>query len=381
MLTIIKNSAKDLISKAIKDTLVRERRNYGLDIRLWNHRDPRVDQSFFQASVPGFVLGVDQKIIDWNIGFELVFGSHADVKRGMNISEWYGLIENFKRLPNREEQLHGEAVLPITDRERVVFLSSDYGRMVFMKIMSPVMDRHSGRVIGWNITLNVNSVHERVKFFTALNERIQQASRHGRFVVGIDQVAKKSRIFHDAVHNAVMDIGIKDEVLVIGALGAGPFIEEFLGMNPSSRVQVLDHDTEALRHLRDRLAHYGTRVKLVRKSRVDVSELPTGKFDAALLLWPEMSNEQLNETLDILQARIKEKSSISIVSWNADEGAKKFLTALRRDLEERGEVDLIRWHMGIIQEEFAKRQSICLESGTLILSGLSVVHYGVAPVS
>jgi hypothetical protein len=61
-----------------------------------------------------------------------------------------------------------------------------------MKIMSPVLDRHSGRVIGWNIALNVNSVHERVKSLIYLSDRIENASRHARFVISIDQLPLKS---------------------------------------------------------------------------------------------------------------------------------------------------------------------------------------------
>lgn len=82
MIETIQKATHDLISKAMKDVLHRDRRDYGYDIRLWNDRDPRVDQSFFQGSVPGFVLGVDQTIVDWNIGFELVFGPNPQSREG-----------------------------------------------------------------------------------------------------------------------------------------------------------------------------------------------------------------------------------------------------------------------------------------------------------
>ena len=380
MITTIQKATHDLISRTIKDVLNRDRRNYGLDIRLWNDRDPRVDQSFFQGSVPGFVLGVDQTIVDWNVGFELIFGANPLVKRGINISKWYELIENFRRLPNREEKLHGEAMLPITDRERVVYISPDYGRIVFMKIMSPVLDRFSGRIIGWNIALNINSVHERVKFFTDLNDRIQGNSKHARHVIGIDQIASKSKVFHDAVQTAISDIGMMSEVLFLGSLGAAPFIEEVLTLNPSAKVHVMDNDTEALRHLRHKLSRYGQRVKIVRRALTDLSIVPEGRFDAAIILWPAVTSVELDQKMDELEGKLGENGKISIISWIGDNGSHKFWDLVTRDLEERGEVDVIRWHLGLIKEESARLPTLKLDAGNLVARGLARVTYGLSAV-
>ena len=380
MITTIQKATHDLISRTIKDVLNRDRRNYGLDIRLWNDRDPRVDQSFFQGSVPGFVLGVDQTIVDWNVGFELIFGANPLVKRGINISKWYELIENFRRLPNREEKLHGEAMLPITDRERVVYISPDYGRIVFMKIMSPVLDRFSGRIIGWNIALNINSVHERVKFFTDLNDRIQGNSKHARHVIGIDQIASKSKVFHDAVQTAISDIGMMNEVLFLGSLGAAPFIEEVLTLNPSAKVHVMDNDTEALRHLRHKLSRYGQRVKIVRRALTDLSIVPEGRFDAAIILWPAVTFVELDQKMDELEGKLGENGKISIISWIGDNGSHKFWDLVTRDLEERGEVDVIRWHLGLIKEESARLPTLKLDAGNPVARGLARVTYGLSAV-
>lgn len=380
MITTIQKATHDLISRTIKDVLNRDRRNYGLDIRLWNDRDPRVDQSFFQGSVPGFVLGVDQTIVDWNVGFELIFGANPLVKRGINISKWYELIENFRRLPNREEKLHGEAMLPITDRERVVYISPDYGRIVFMKIMSPVLDRFSGRIIGWNIALNINSVHERVKFFTDLNDRIQGNSKHARHVIGIDQIASKSKVFHDAVQTAISDIGMMNKVLFLGSLGAAPFIEEVLTLNPSAKVHVMDNDTEALRHLRHKLSRYGQRVKIVRRALTDLSIVPEGRFDAAIILWPAVTSVELDQKMDELEGKLGDKGKISIISWIGDNGSQKFWDLVTRDLEERGEVDVIRWHLGLIKEESARLPTLKLDAGNPVARGLARVTYGLSAV-
>jgi hypothetical protein len=370
MLATFQRVTRDIVSKALNVTAA-DRRNYGQDIRLWNDRDPRVDQSFFQGSVPGFVISNDQTIVDWNIGFELVFGSIPSVKRGMPLSAWYELIDNFRRLPNREDKLNGEAMIPITDRERVVFLSPEFGRMVFIRLMSPVLDRVTGRVIGWNVTLNVNSVHERVKFFTELNDRIQKAGKHARYVMGFDQLSSKSRVMHDAVQKAIADLDDIRDALILGAVGAAPFIEEIFHVHPEARVSVMDDDVEALRHLRHKLGRYGKRIKVVRRRITDLSIVPEDRFDVALVLWPSVSLAELSHITNELNNKLADYGRFSVVSWAVDKGAKNFWDAVRRDLEERHEIDLIRWHMSVISTELETHPIRTIEAGALLAPGLA----------
>jgi hypothetical protein len=373
MLDSLQKATHSILSKALHEILPRDRRNYGHDIRLWNDRDPRVDQAFFQGSVPGFVIGNDQTIVDWNIGFELIFGGCPGVTRGMPVAKWYELIDNFRRLPNRGDKLQGEAVIPITDRERVVFISKIFGRMVFMRIMSPVLDRLTGRVIGWNIALNVNSVQERVKFFTELTDRIQNSSRHARYVMGVDQVAAKSKVMHSAVEKAIRELDTVNDVLVIGAVGAAPFVEEILSSNPSSRVSIMDDDTEALRHLRNKLSRHGKRVKIVRRSPTDLSIIPEDRFDAAILLWPKMTMREQETVLAKLKDKLDRHGKVSVISWADVDGAEMFWDAVRRDLEERHEIDLIRWHMSLIKEESSRDNVLPLVAGGIVVRGLGQI--------
>lgn len=370
MLATFQKATRDILTKALNGAVI-DRRHYGQDIRLWNDRDPRVDQSFFQGSVPGFVIANDQTIVDWNIGFELVFGSLPSVKRGMPVSGWYELIDNFRRLPNREEKLNGEAMIPITDRERVVFISQEFGRMVFMRLMSPVLDRLTGRVIGWNVTLNINSVHERVKFFTKLNDRIQKAGKHARYVMGFDQLASKSRIMHDAVQKTIADLDEIRDVLILGAVGAAPFIESILSEHLEARVAVMDDDVEALRHLRHKLSRHGKRVKIIRKKITDLSSLPEDRFNVALVLWPSVSSRDLAQMTKELNNKLADYGRYSVVSWSVDHGAIKFWEAVRRDLEERHEIDLIRWHMSVINNELSTHPICALDAGALVAPGLA----------
>lgn len=189
--------------------------------------------------------------------------------------------------------------------------------------------------------------------------------------MGIDQIANKSRVFSDAIQTSVTELEVSDAVLVIGAVGAATFVAEILNSNPRSRVSILDDDAEALRHLRHTLSRHGDRVKIVRGAPNDVSIVPEDRFGTILILWPRMSKQDLVVMTKSLKRKMKDHGKISIISWTPDSGATKFWNSVRRDLEKNREIDLVRWHLGIILEHSSSTKCVTLDVGTIIASGLA----------
>ncbi len=331
-----------------------ERRNYGASIRLWDQKDPRVDQSFFQGGVPGFVLSSDQKIIDWNAGFELIFGSLDNMKRGMSVSNWYEHIDNFRRIPNREQQLYGESVLPITDRQRVVFLSPKYGRMVFMKMMSPVLDRTSGRIIGWNVALNINSVHERVQFFEELFTKISDDNKHARFIAGAEQVLMRSTLHHEFINSIVNKIGGSSRVLIVGAVKSEGLVESLLEDGLHRIVTVVDDDADALRLLKTRFARFHDRLRLIRRSILRLEGLPKKKFDSIVVVYPRLDESELRKTIEALLSAVISGNKIHVAGYSSSESSKSWWELVQSELERKNQLDVVKWHLQAVREEDQK---------------------------
>jgi len=293
-----------------------DRRDYGLGVKLWHDKDPRADHSFFLGGVPGFVLSQDQRMIDWNVAFETAFGDLKDLRRGMKVSEWFRCIDNFKRIPVRESKLYGEGVIPITDRERVVYNSSVYGRMVFMKIMVPILDRVSGRIIGWNITLNVNSVSERVKFFEDLHQRIDHQSRHSRYIVGVEHILARSESYQRFIRTIQQGVHGATQLLLIGAVKSEMLVKSHLMTHPSATVTVVDHDSEALRLLRTQCSTFGRRLRLVRRDQSRLAEGSFHRFDAIVILNPRFSTSELDGVAKALLATIDQRAKVVFAGYN-----------------------------------------------------------------
>jgi hypothetical protein len=84
--------------------------------------------------------------------------------------------------------------------------------------------------------------------------------------------------------------------------------------------------------------------------------------------------------MDELEGKLGDKGKISIISWIGDNGSQKFWDLVTRDLEERGEVDVIRWHLGLIKEESARLPTLKLDAGNPVARGLARVTYGLSAV-
>jgi hypothetical protein len=333
----------------------KDRRNYGLGVKLWDDRDPRADQSFFLGGVPGFILSSDQKILDWNVAFEIAFDADHTMKRGISISEWYKKIDNFKRLPNRQDKLFGDSLLPITDRERVVYVSPKYGRMVFTKIMSPIIDRMNGRIIGWSLSLNINSVTERVTFFEDLYQQIQKQSDHSRYVLGLQMLAEKSTSFAHLYNKTCGGIQCDSKnILIIGAALAPGLIDRIFRLTNMSRVTVVDDDSEALRTLKSKVAPYKGRVKLVRKKDCRLTDaLRDATFDHVVCLRPATPTSETSKLIKSLKEVMPSHVQFTNVQYSEDLSAKGWWDAVQTDLEAKGELDLLKWHWPIVAEHEA----------------------------
>lgn len=245
-------------------------------LALWDEHDPRLDLSMFSANVPTFVLNQEQRFIDWNPAFDLVFGHAAGIKRGGHVSHWYKLLDNFRRVPKRTAKLYGEGIVPLTDRERATYISKDWGRMVFTKIMSPIIDRRSGRIIGWNVVLNINSVNKREEFFEKLFSRIALDTKRIRYAASYDGLFEgfSGREQLIALHASAVLLGHK--VMDLGA-NTGMLTEALMARGAS--VTAVEQDVHLLRRVKDRFEQDERRPRIVRQDLEDMKNVPAERYD------------------------------------------------------------------------------------------------------
>jgi SAM-dependent methyltransferase len=326
------------------------------DLVLWAERDPRVDVALFAANVPTFVVNAEQRFLDWNPAFHLVFGQCPGVRRGASVTEWFAALDNFKRVGKRQQQLYGEAILPLADRERVAFTSPRFGRMVFTKIMCPIVDRDTGRIVGWTVILNINSVGKRRDFLETLQQRVARETRRVRHAAGYDGVFDGHAGFQAlvAAHVApVTDLcdlharGLRGRVL---DLGAGTGAASLALLRAGHRVTAVDRGVHLLRRLRDKTTDFAARLRIVKRSLDALPDLPEARFDAAVMLLQAHRVHDLATLLGQVHASLRPGGVLTISGLVAGQSLERFYQDVHRHLEAAGRFEALKHQFAQVLE-------------------------------
>ena len=346
----------------LRSVFVSERNSQS--IKLWTSSELRLQQSLFSANVPTFILSNDQRFLDWNSAFSKIFSNAVEgqnISRGLHVKEWYRRLDNYRRVPKRTDKLYGEGILPITDRERVTFISPTYGRMVFSRIMSPIVDRASGRIIGWTVVLNINSVTKRQEFFEDMYREIASETKRIRYAAAVDSVFAKFSARGELYDAICESLGSPTKVLHLGC-GTGVLTALLLGEGHS--VTAVDRDTHQLRVAKERCNVFSG-VKFVRQNLGQLSGLPPLQYGAVALdaSFVGLSDLQtmLLATYDSLQ-----ENGIFILFTRSDEGSiSSLFAAIRQALQRKGCFENVKHqfiHVFEFQDEAAKAAELGAEN-------------------
>jgi 2-polyprenyl-3-methyl-5-hydroxy-6-metoxy-1,4-benzoquinol methylase/PAS domain-containing protein len=314
----------------------------GADRRRQNLRsenDPRLRAAIFAANVPTFILDADQRFIDWNPAFHLVFRRIKGLKRGSHVSQWFKSLENFKRVPKRSSELYGEAILPMADRERVSYDSEEWGRMVFVKIMTPILDRKNGCIIGWTVVLNINSVGRRVEFFEELYAKISRDTQRRFYAACYDHVFSQDSTRCDLIAAHTSNLGPAKKVLDVGAFTG----ELTCRLAREGRfVTTVEGEVHLLRRIADKTAGYGARVRIVKKNPRDLQHLPESRFDGVTLLLTINRWADPTANLKKIRAAMSDRGTLTMSAIVSPHTVETIFNTMRHEMAERGRFDALK---------------------------------------
>jgi protein-L-isoaspartate O-methyltransferase len=284
-------------------------------LRLWHGEKDQLMLTLFNGNVPTVILNVEQRILDWNPAFNLVFGKDTgfNLARGTAITDWYQVLDNFRRLPKRTDKLYGEGILPITDRERVTYLSGGYGRMVFTRVMSPIIARDSARIVGWVLVLNVNSVNKRQEFFEDLHHALSFDTQKKRYAAAIGPLLAKYKGWDDLLKLHVAEHANHGRILHLGAL-TGDLTA--LLTRHGARVDAVEHDVEFLRVAKDKLSTL-PHVRLVRQDPKSLKGAKDETYDGVVCTFAGGTKSDLSQIIRSATRALRDGGTVTI-SWRLD---------------------------------------------------------------
>lgn len=330
---------KDVIAETRKTLAKFKLSEARKNMSLWDEHDPRVDMSLFTSNVPTFILNAEQRFLDWNIAFDLIFGHSKTIKRGGHVSAWFEHLDNFKRVAVRSQKLYGEGILPISDRERATYLSREYGRMVFTKIMSPIIDRQTGRIVGWNVVLNINSVNKRTLFLDRLYAAIDLETKKIRYASAFDGLFGNYRGFRSLADKHFEAHKGAERVLEVGC-GTGTLACRLAASGV--RVTAIDSDVHALRSLRDKKDIKALPLKIIKQSPEDLRNIPENRFDGAVMMLNAHKYYDVGAIFRNIFNSLKSGASFSVSTLNPETGLDGFYNGLRTSLELSGHFENLK---------------------------------------
>ncbi len=336
--------AKDFAKKSL-DHIYKFAGSYAGNLAIWSFSDPRLDLSVFQATVPTMLINQDQQILDMNPAFALVFGKKLDgtslLAKGDHLSKWFSLLENFRRVETRTEGLYGEALLPLADRKRAVFKSKAYGRMVFAKFMQPILDRKTGKQLGWIITLNINSVNKRDLFFKDLDRMFKFSSYSKKFAASFDALVGESAAYRTVAQKVRVHLSQASKVLEIKAHSG--YITA--GLSHKIDKSYVDHRETFLRCIKEKFMGRKDRVRMIQKPVWSIGQVPVARFDGMVIPFGLSKEEVSGDLFTSLYEGIEQNKMLSVVVPLArgDAELKLFLKELHQDLQKSGRFDTLKY--------------------------------------
>ncbi len=322
------------------------------NLRLWHGEKDQLMLTLFNGNVPTVVLNVEQRILDWNPAFDLTFGKDPNfgLVRGAALTDWYQVLDNFRRLPKRTDKLYGEGILPITDRERVTYLSRDYGRMVFTRVMSPIIARDSARIVGWVLVLNINSVNKRQDFFEDLHHALTYDTQKKRYAASFGQLFSRYKGWDEVLKLHAADHAGHGRILNLCAQGGE--LTALLARN-GARVDAVEKEVEFLRVAKDKLKDM-QHVRLVRQDPKVLKGAKDETYDGVACVFNGGTKEDLNQILERAAAALRDGGVLTL-SWvlGGARGIDLLYSELRQALGQRGGFEA-RKHLFTQAYEFDK---------------------------
>jgi SAM-dependent methyltransferase len=317
------------------------------EVALWNKKDPRLDVSLFGGNVPTMILDHEQRILDWNPAFDLVFGYCRGVRRGGHVTKWFDHLDNFRRISKRKDKLYGEGILSMADRDRVSYISSEYGRMVFRKIMTPILNQDNGNLIGWTVVLNINSVNKRAQFFAALHTRISSNTRAIRYAAAHDHIYKNSKAIRE---NMLMHINAHKDSYRLLEIGSGTGMLARGLLKTNRKVVTVENDVNLLRRLKRNTGEFPHLVRIVRQDPDQLRNFPSNRFDGVILNHMIHRTHYPLEMLKVAFDAVVPGGTISLSSILPSGGLKQLHRYVRAELESENRHDILKRHFQAVTE-------------------------------
>ena len=251
----------------------------GRNRSLKNWEPPAQDRlARLKSMTPMYLLDSGFRFVHWNAVFQDVIANQLGLVIGCHAMEFVNRLENLQALtkrnpvefptPSEEDIALAEDTGEIwpgfkkVDVERLEFISSRFGLVVFHKLAQQIRESDYRRSTTWQIELNVYFAQRHKEYWKNVLQVVESEDLWTSYAESYDAVVQKYPSYIRLVDKVVEQIKECSECLEIGA-GTGNTTLRLLDM-PGRRVTAIESNDAMLGHLSDKLMDYEKRTKILK---------------------------------------------------------------------------------------------------------------------
>jgi ubiquinone/menaquinone biosynthesis C-methylase UbiE len=298
----------------------------------WNSVVRPVLHQTSQYTAPTYYLNRNLQVIDWNLGFDLIFEPITGELRGKHVN-WF-----IARLGNVDDVYAHARCFPLkveeqpqVDTETLLYATERYGPIEFEKVATKLHDRF-GQQRGWAVTLLIRKLDHWPEFVKDLARRIEDDKFWSLYSVSYDMVLTRYSGYQELLQMVCRSVPETAKRVV--DLGAGTGNMSRLLLEGGRTVWAVEKNIAMLDLLRskDFVVKAGDRLKIV-KSSVEHLEMLAAEelFDAVTAVNLLYAVDNVPACLSSLAPLIKPDGLFVLTTTDSD----THLTPLLDDIGEK----------------------------------------------
>jgi ubiquinone/menaquinone biosynthesis C-methylase UbiE len=293
-----------------------------------------------QYSAPTYYLDSNYHIVDWNVGFELIFSRITAKLRGKHVN-WF-----IARLDNSEEvfahaQEFSQREIPLVDLEPLVFSSRDYGihgKVRFLKVASQLHD-DSGNYRGWAVALMIQQVNW-TRFQDDLREKLTDDKIWSVYSASYDAVLLEYPGYKELVGKVMDVVSANDQSVVDLGAGTGNVTKALYKLG--HRITAVENTYAMLDRLRSKAKAFDPeRVKVVKSSIEHLGTLGDHSFDAAVMVNVLYAVDDPLACLQGINRILKQDGVLGFSTTHRDIELQTLLGDIKAKLQQAGTYDAL----------------------------------------
>jgi ubiquinone/menaquinone biosynthesis C-methylase UbiE/PAS domain-containing protein len=301
--------------------------------------------AFLDVVGPAYILNPHFQFIDWNPAFEELVAKRLGLTRGDHAGNFIKHLANCEAVENRSVRDFRPNHYPLAHDEELVLSTEEYGDVWFHKVAGQIADEN-GNIRAWAVHLDIVVADEIEKLWEDIRAVISREVTWSRYAVVYDKLLSEFDDYTQLAELVTGKVGNAQRCLDLGA-GTGNGSLALLRGLDTREVWAVERNETMLQLLYSKMQKangrdFAHRLNVVKEDMRRIDSLPSGYFDAAVLINSLYTVEDRSECLRQVARVLQPGGILALSTPHAETDVDKLFRRIREVLTEKGVFDQLR---------------------------------------